>query len=131
MAVAAAKFFEAQHAPSHVKSAIVSNYFGAWAAVMTKRAGKRVVGYTDLFAGRGRFDDGSEFTPMLIVRNAVKDPLLRRALKMFFNDKYADEIAALQREIGSIPGTEGLACAPRFHHQAVSSRAAWTAPVTT
>lgn len=118
MAVTVEKFFETQNAPSQVKSAIVSNYFGAWAAIMTKRAGKRVIGYADLFAGRGRFDDGSESTPILVVRKAVNDPTFRSALKTFFNDKNADEIAALQREIGSIAGIEGLAHAPRFHSEA-------------
>ena len=119
MAVTVEKFFETQNAPSQVKSAIVSNYFGAWATIMTKRAGKRVIGYADLFAGRGRFDDGSESTPILAVRKAVNDPMLRTALKTFFNDKNADEVAALEREIGSIAGIEGLAHAPRFHSEAV------------
>jgi len=119
MAITVERFFETQDAPSQVKSAIVSSYFGAWAAIMTQRAGKRLIGYADLFAGRGRFDDGSESTPILIVRKALNDPTLSRALKTFFNDKEADEIAALQREIGAIAGIEGLAYAPRFHSEPV------------
>lgn len=122
MTVTIEKFFETQNTPSQVKSAIASNYFGAWATIMTKRAGKRVIGYADLFAGRGRFDDGSESTPLIIVRRAVNDPALKTALKTFFNDKSADEIATLEREIGSIPGIEGLLYAPRFWSEAVSAQ---------
>jgi three-Cys-motif partner protein len=119
MAATVEKFFESQNAPSQVKSAIVSNYFGAWAAIMTKRVGKRLIGYVDLFAGRGRFDDGSESTPILVVRKAVNDLTLRTALKTFFNDKNADEVAGLQAEIGSIAGIDSLAHTPRFHSEAV------------
>jgi three-Cys-motif partner protein len=119
MVVTVEKFFESQNAPSQVKSAIVSSYFGAWATIMTKRAGKRVIGYVDLFAGRGRFDDRSESTPIFVVRKAVNDPTLRTALKTFFNDKNANEVAALQAEIGSIAGIESLAHTPRFHSEAV------------
>ena len=81
MAVTAEKFFETQHEPSHVKSAIVSKYFGAWGTVMVRAAmGEPVIGFADLFAGRGRFDDGSESTPMLIVRKVVNDAAFRKAL---------------------------------------------------
>jgi three-Cys-motif partner protein len=120
MAVTAEQFFETQHTPSHVKSAIASNYFEPWSRIMTKRARNAVIGYADLFAGRGRFEDGSESTPMLIVRKAVADPALGDALKMFFNDKDLDEIQALQKEIAAIPGADCLRHAPRFGNQAVS-----------
>jgi len=63
IAVTAEEFFETQHTPSQVKSAIASNYFGAWSRIMTKRVKKAAIGYADLFASRGRFDDGSESTP--------------------------------------------------------------------
>jgi hypothetical protein len=35
MAVTAEQFFETQHPPSQVKSAIASNYFGPWSRIMT------------------------------------------------------------------------------------------------
>jgi three-Cys-motif partner protein len=124
MPITAEEFFETQHTPSQVKSAIVSNYFGAWAAIMTKRANKRVIGYVDLFAGRGRFEDGSESTPLLILRKAVSEPVLGGALKTFFNDKRADEIVALQREITAIPGIDRLSHVPQFHSEAVTPQIA-------
>jgi three-Cys-motif partner protein len=124
MAVTTEEFFETQHTPSQVKSAIVSNYFGAWAAIMTKRANKRVIGYVDLFAGRGRFEDGSESTPLLILRKAVSEPVLGGALKTFFNDKRADEIVALQREVTAIPGIDRLSHVPQFHSEAVTPQIA-------
>ena len=55
MAVTAEQFFETQHTPSQVKSAIASDYFEPWSRIMTKRARQSVIGYADLFAGRGRF----------------------------------------------------------------------------
>jgi len=119
MAATVEKFFKTQNTPSQVKSATVSNYFSAWASIMTKRAGKRVIGYADLFAGRGRFEDGSASTPILVIRKAVTDPTLRRALKALFNDKDADEIAALRKEIGAISGLDGLTHSPSFRSEAV------------
>jgi three-Cys-motif partner protein len=120
MAVTAEQFFETQHTPSQVKSAIASDYFEPWSRIMTKRARQSVIGYADLFAGRGRFEDGSESTPMFIARKAVAEPGLRNALKTFFNDKDPDEIRGLQQEIAGIPGIERLVHAPRFSHEAVS-----------
>lgn len=120
MAVYAERFFETQHTPSQVKSAIVSRYWGAWSGIMTQRAGKCLIGYLDLFAGPGRFEDGVESTPLLIMRKAAADPFLRRALKSFFNDKDAEKISSLQREIAAIDGITDLKHAPRFHSEAVS-----------
>jgi three-Cys-motif partner protein len=120
MAVTAEEFFETQHAPSQVKSGIAVGYFEPWSRIMIKRARKAKIGYVDLFAGRGRFDDGSESTPMLIVRKTVGDATLGKAVKIFFNDKSGDEISALQREVDNIPGIEQLAHAPRFNSEAVS-----------
>jgi len=122
VAITAEEFFETQHAPSQVKSAIVVGYFGSWSRIMIKRARKATIGYVDLFAGRGRFEDGSESTPMLISRKAASDAALRSALRIFFNDKSSNEISALQREIENIPGIEQLTHAPRFNNEGVSPR---------
>ena len=119
MAVTAERFFETQHTPSQVKSAILCNYFMAWSSIMTKGARQRIIGYLDLFAGRGRFEDGAESTPFLIIRRAVKDVTLRSALKTFFNDKDASMISALQYQIEALDGIGDLAYAPRFSHSAV------------
>jgi three-Cys-motif partner protein len=118
MAITVEEFFETQQTPSQLKSAIVTNYFGAWATIMTKRL--RVIGYVDLFAGRGRFEDGSESTPLLVLKKAVAEPALRGTLKTFFNDKRRAEIAALKQAIRDITGIEGLTHKPRFGSEAVS-----------
>jgi hypothetical protein len=55
-------FFEETKEQSLVKSAIVSKYFWAWAKVMmprVKSAGKKIA-YIDLFAGPGRYKDGTQ-----------------------------------------------------------------------
>jgi hypothetical protein len=66
MTVDTEEFFDTQREPSHIKPAIVSGYFSAWANVMVKKARQPVIGYLDLFAGKGRFDDGSDSTPILL-----------------------------------------------------------------
>ena len=73
---------------------------------MTRQARERLIGYVDLFAGSGRFEGGSESIPLLILRKAVADPFVSKALKSF-NDKNPEELTALQREITGIDGIGG------------------------
>ncbi|MBD5238107.1 MAG: three-Cys-motif partner protein TcmP [Bacteroidales bacterium] len=47
----------------------------------------RRIGYYDLFAGPGKYDDGNPSTPILLARNCVKDSYLRERVWMVFNDK--------------------------------------------
>ena len=67
-------FFEQPREQSEVKKAIVSKYFWAWAKVImptAKKAAKRVA-YIDLFAGPGRYEDGTQCTPLLILAEAKR-----------------------------------------------------------
>jgi hypothetical protein len=61
------KFFSRQTAASRRKAAIIANYFPAWATVIRSRATK--MAYIDLYAGRGVYDDGTESTPLLVLRH--------------------------------------------------------------
>src|SRR6266536_2120114 len=81
-------FFEESREQSLVKSAIVSKYFWAWAKVIMsqiKRGGKKIA-YVDLFAGPGRYKDGTKSTPLLVLEQAIANPDLRRMLVTIFND---------------------------------------------
>src|SRR5687768_8468569 len=92
-------FFKKAKEPSKVKAQIVSKYFDAWANIICSHLQKQklkrpsteeVIGYIDLFAGPGRYEDGTMSTPLLIVENASKNMAHRRMLKTVFNDAEAD-----------------------------------------
>jgi|SRR5579871_321686 len=84
-------FFDEQSEQSQIKAATVSKYFTAWAKIITsylKGAGNDTsIQYIDLFAGPGRYKDGAKSTPVLILEQAVADPLFRENLITIFNDK--------------------------------------------
>jgi len=55
-------FFDESREQSQIKARIVTKYFWAWAKVIspsTRARGNRIA-YIDLFAGPGRYEDGTE-----------------------------------------------------------------------
>ncbi len=115
----AENFFDEQSAQSQIKAAIVAEYFWAWASVIIavqKRYPNRAqkIGYIDLFAGPGRYENGAASTPLLIMEKAVGDAGIRDRLVTIFNDKDDKNTNSLQREIAAIPGIESLKFAPRI-----------------
>ena len=73
------KFFDEQLDQSDTKARIIQKYFYAWARVITptaKQMGKKIA-YIDLYAGPGRYKDGSASTPLLILQHAIDDPDMR------------------------------------------------------
>ncbi len=63
------QFFDESREQSEVKARIVQKYFWAWAKVIiptAKRYGNRIL-YIDLFAGPGRYKDGTLSTPLLVL----------------------------------------------------------------
>ena len=112
----AAKFFDEREDQSEVKARIVSKYFLAWSRIIVpwaKRSGQSVA-YIDLFAGPGRYRDGSASTPLMILEQAIADPNLRATLIAFFNDEDPSHTANLEQEIDKLPGIETLAHKPRI-----------------
>src|SRR4051812_23404643 len=88
-ALMAAKFFDEREDQSEVKARIISKYFMVWARIIipwAKKAEGRI-GYIDLFAGPGRYKDGSASTPIMLLQAAVKDDDLRAMLVTVFNDE--------------------------------------------
>ena len=64
------RFFEESKEQSAVKTAIVSKYFWSWAKVImpqAERGREKKIAYLDLFAGPGRYKDGTKSTPLLIM----------------------------------------------------------------
>ena len=99
-------FYEEQKEQSFVKTEIVRKYFWAWAKVIipqTKRRGGKRIAYVDLFCGPGRYDDGSESTPLHILKAALREPDMQEMLVCWFNDKNPEYVESLRREIEALP----------------------------
>ena len=117
-------FFEEQKEQSLVKSTIVAKYFDVWANVIVsvqKRypRHKQKIAYIDLFAGPGRYEDGTQSTPLKILTNAIEKPDLRERLVAIFNDKDENNEKALEKTIAEIPGIEKLNYKPEVYNQEV------------
>lgn len=120
-------FFEISKEQSRVKADIVTKYFEAWANVMMgtqDRAGGRYgdkIAYLDLFAGPGRYDDGTKSTPLMILEKAIASEKLRTRLVTIFNDKDENNTRSLQVAIDALPGIETLRYVPQVYAQEVGS----------
>ena len=108
-------FFDESNEQSCVKSAIVAKYFRAWSRVIlaaVKRRGGARIAYVDLFAGPGKYADGTRSTPLLVLEQAIQDPELRKALVTIFNDVDPAHAKSLREEIRQLPGIKTLTHAP-------------------
>lgn len=105
-------FFNEQKEQSLIKARIVEKYFWAWAKVITatleriekqrELKEKQKIAYIDLFAGPGRYKDGSESTPLRVLETAIKEPELQERLLTLFNDADENNTQSLQESINSI-----------------------------
>mgnify|MGYP000061177452 CR=1 FL=1 len=111
-------FFDEQKEQSLVKARIVEKYFWVWAKIIISTvknsSSEPRLAYIDLFAGAGRYKDGSKSTPVKVLETAVADPDLRKMLVSMFNDADADNVNSLQQAIDSIPGIENLKYPPQI-----------------
>lgn len=115
-------FFDERTVRSEVKTEIVRKYFWAWAKIMAaqvkKRGGDRI-GYVDLFAGKGRYNDGSPSTPLRILEGAIRDKLISQMLVAVFNDRDGENAAALDAEIQGLPNIKLLKHPPRVRSREI------------
>ncbi|MFH0300202.1 three-Cys-motif partner protein TcmP [Bradyrhizobium sp. 31Argb] len=111
-----AKFFDERTDQSEVKARIVQKYFYAWAKVIIPSAKLRdkKIAYIDLYAGPGRYKDGSASTPLMILERAVEDPDLKSMLVTLFNDADKNHTSSLQAEIDKLKGIETLTYKPQI-----------------
>ena len=112
-------FFDETTEQSQVKATIVSKYFEAWARVIIStqkrhpaRGGDELA-YIDLFAGPGRYRDGTVSTPILVLQQAIADPDLRTRLITVFNDKDKGNTQSLKEALRSLEGIDTLEHEPR------------------
>lgn len=108
------KFFEERREQSEAKARIIIKYFFAWARIIMpiaeSRGGK--IAYIDLYAGPGRYKDGTKSTPLHILESAINDPKMSQMLVTYFNDSERDKTIALEEEIRRIPNVDRLKYAP-------------------
>jgi three-Cys-motif partner protein len=113
--MASERFFEERSDQSEVKARIISKYFFAWANVImptaTKHNGGKIA-YIDLYAGPGRYKDGSASTPLLVLQTAIEHPKMSQMLVSYFNDAENANIATLQSEIDKLPAIANLKYKP-------------------
>lgn len=116
-------FFDEQLEQSRIKTAIVSKYFWSWANVILPTVKKRdgILAYIDLFAGPGRYEDGTKSTPLLILEQAIADSEMRKRLVTLFNDRDTNNVQALQKAIETLPGIETLKFKPKVQNNEVGS----------
>ncbi len=114
-------FFVESTEQSQVKTAIVAKYFWAWAKVIMPTAKKHrgKIAYLDLFAGPGRYEDGTKSTPLLIIEQAIQDANMRSMLVTVFNDMDSDNSQSLQAAINEIPNIDTLRYRPVVKNEEV------------
>ena len=112
-------FFRMSSNQSRVKAAIVSKYFDAWAQVIMgaqnryRANSEKKIAYIDLFAGPGRYADGTKSTPLLVLEKAIQHETMRDRLVTFFNDKDETNTNSLQEAINQLPGIDTLKYKPQ------------------
>jgi three-Cys-motif partner protein len=100
----AKSFFDEQSDQSLVKATIIAKYFDAWTNVIVniqkRNPGQsQKIAYIDLFAGPGRYKDGSQSTPLMILQKAIEKPDIRDRLVTLFNDKDEAKARTLEAAI--------------------------------
>jgi three-Cys-motif partner protein len=116
-------FFREVREQSLVKSEIVEKYFDTWASIIlhagSPRTHGRRIGYVDLFAGPGRYQDGADSTPVKILQKAISNPLYAESLVTIFNDKDQANIQNLESTIRALPGINTLKTPPAIWNQEI------------
>ena len=113
------EFFNEAKEQSVVKATIVAKYFVAWARVIAGWAPK--MAYIDLYAGPGRYDDGTMSTPLKVIETAIAEPKLADRLVVILNDADAANVAKLKAEIAAMPGVAALKFPPVVDNEEVDA----------
>lgn len=115
-------FFDIQKEQSFVKTAIVTEYFNAWAnIIMTVQDKKRSapegrLAYIDLFAGPGYYKNNAKSTPIIVLEKAINNHNLAKRLVTFFNEKDKDLFNSLKKAIEELPNINQLKHKPEIHN---------------
>jgi three-Cys-motif partner protein len=118
------EFFQEQREQSQIKARIVSKYFTSWASVILGSQKQHPqqnqrMGYVDLFAGPGRYDDQSKSTPILVLETILANPDFTERIITLFNDKDEANIESLKNAINQINGIARLKHQPIFYNMEI------------
>lgn len=121
------RFFDETTEQSQAKAAIVSKYFWAWAKVIIGSAKRRPnsidrIAYIDLFAGPGRYKNGTKSTPLLVLEKAIQDADMREMLATLFNDADRNNSHSLEQAIKGLPGIDTLKYPPKVRAEEVGDQ---------
>src|SRR6266478_2566202 len=119
----AEEFFNESREQSQIKSRIVAKYFWAWAKVIiptVKTHGNRIA-YIDLFAGPGRYEDGTVSTPLMVLEKAIADLDMRNMLVAVLNDRNSVYASSLKGAIEKLPGIAQLKYPPQVHNHQIGA----------
>lgn len=117
----AKEFFDESTEQSKAKAAIVSKYFDAWAKVISSKGYVDRIAYFDLFAGPGRYKDGTTSTPLLVLQKAIADDILSQKLVAVFNDVDDTNTQSLEVAIGELKGIDQLKYKPTVLNKEVGT----------
>ena len=97
-------FFDESTEQSRIKATIVRDYFWAWARVIlpTVKQQNWPIAYIDLFAGPGRYKDGTKSTPLRVLESAIADAEMQQRLITRFNDADPENVRSLRSEIEAL-----------------------------
>lgn len=115
-------FFDQCTEHSQIKARIVSEYFEVWANIIlstTRRSQDSNIAYIDLFSGPGRYNDGTESTPLMVLRKAIENKKIRDNLVSIFTDKDQQHVKSLQQEISNFSGVKALMNIPEVKKEEV------------
>lgn len=121
-------FFNQRTQRSETKTAIVTKYFDAWARVMhgaqrnNPAFSQNKLAYIDLYAGKGKYDDGTPSTPLIILDTVINNPVLSQKVVTIFNEGKKEFAEELWKNIEALPGIEKLKYEPDVFYQPVNEK---------
>jgi three-Cys-motif partner protein len=115
-------WFDVQRTASAVKTKIVVDYFAAWANVMKNKTRSEKIGYLDFFSGPGVYEDGTESTPLQIMRIILADERLRNITLTLFEDKNPEAVDSLSKALAALDGFQDLKHPPNISHGEAARR---------
>ena len=95
-------FFNTRSLRSQVKSLVVGEYYRQWGYIIANSSDPSggAMGYVDLFCGPGIYEDGSESTPLVVLRETLHSDVLRNRVLLVFNDENRARVRKLKDAIG-------------------------------
>ena len=110
--------FEEQREQSAIKTEIVTKYFSAWSVILSARFDK--IGYIDLYAGPGIYEDGTESTPIIILKKIISTSKLSSKFVVYLNDKERDNYNKLCKNVSELENISSLSHKPIIKNEEIT-----------